>query len=225
MLTIAEAAALRAREVRAPADRPTKRRCAEDPASRAFVRASITGLQVRASTEEGGPLEFEGYASVTERAYQMYDFFGPYNEIVSAGAFDATLAMDGLDVPLVLAHDSLRRIARTTNGTLSLAADDTGLLARATLDPTDPDVAYITPKLLSGLVDEMSFMFRIDSGQWSPDYDEFRINAVDIHRGDVAIVGYGANPFTAGAALRAEAAPAPKTRQVVTDDDVAIRVY
>jgi hypothetical protein len=31
---------------------------------------------------------------------------------------------------------------------------------------------------------------------WSPDYTEYRIDAFDIHRGDVSIVGYGANPAT-----------------------------
>jgi phage head maturation protease len=67
-------------------------------------------------------------------------------------------------------------------------------------------VAYIAPKLRSGLVDEMSFAFRIESGQWSPDYTEYRINRFDIHRGDVAIVGYGANPYTVGS-LRQESAP------------------
>ena len=35
---------------------------------------------------------------------------------------------------------------------------------QADLDPDDQDVQYITPKLRSGLVDEMSFKFRINSG-------------------------------------------------------------
>src|SRR5438105_2874995 len=72
--------------------------------------------------------------------------------------------------------------------------DDTeGLLVRApSLDPEDVDVAYIAPKLRAGLVDEMSFRFRIDAGSWSPDWTEYHIEQYDIHRGDVAIVGYGA---------------------------------
>ena len=41
----------------------------------------------------------------------------------------------------------------------------------------------------------------VTRGQWSPDYTEFRIQEAEIHRGDVAIVGFGANPFT-DAALR-----------------------
>ena len=54
----------------------------------------------------------------------------------------------------------------------------------------------IAPKLRAELIDEMSFMFRITAGHWSPDYTEFRINAVDINRGDVSAVNFGANPTT-----------------------------
>jgi len=221
MMTLREAAERRAAGVAAPVDRPSHRRCAEEANSRALVRASVRDLQIRAKADAPDVLDFSGYASVTERAYEMWDMYGPYMEVVSAGAFDVTLARADLDVPLVLNHDSLRRIARTTNGTLSLSVDETGLLVGAPeLDATDCDVAYIAPKIRSGLIDEMSFKFAIDAGQWSPDYSEFRINAVDLHRGDVAIVGYGANPFTAGAALRA--APALRSgSEVVHADDLA----
>lgn len=197
---IERAAVARAAAMRAQGDRPRERRSSEAPstftASRAVVRRPI---EVRAAGD--GALNFLGYASVTESPYEMYDFFGPYSEIVSAGGFDKSLALGAdLDVPLVLNHDSLRRIARTTNGSLMLSTDDTGLLCDApNLDPNDADVAYIAPKLLSGLIDEMSFRFSIDAGQWSPDYMEFRINDANIQRGDVSIVGYGANPATTGA--------------------------
>lgn len=204
-----EAAAARAAAVRAPADRPQRRRCDEDAASLAIVRAAVAGIELaERATEDGSErLSFLGHASVTETPYEMYDMFGPYTEVVSATAFNGTLAQDGLDVPLVLDHETLRRIARTTNGTLALAVDERGLRVEADLDPTDADVAYIAPKLRSGLIDEMSFKFRITAGQWSPDYTEYRIEAVDIHRGDVAIVGYGANPHTAGAGLRSDERP------------------
>ena len=139
----------------------------------------------------------------------MYDCFGPYSEIVSLGAGAKSLANPDLDVPLVLQHDSLRRIASTTIaagnvGALSLSETADGLRVDAPqLDASDADVAYIMPKLQSGLIREMSFMFRITDGQWSPDYTEFRINAFDIDRGDVAIVGFGANPATSAEAREA----------------------
>jgi hypothetical protein len=45
----------------------------------------------------------------------------------------------------------------------------------------------------------------ITAGEWSEDFTEFHIHSVDIHRGDTSIVGYGANPLTTGAGLRAPA--------------------
>lgn len=210
-ITRAAAAAERAQHVRQRADRPSQRRAAEQTGSRAAVRAALSDIQVREAADGGGLLEFSGHASVYELGYEMWDMWGPYTEIVSTGAGTDSLARADLDVPLVLGHDQLRRMARTTTGTLTLVEDDTGLSVLApALDPADHDVAYIAPKLRAGLVDEMSFAFRIESGQWSPDYTEYRITRYDIHRGDVAIVGFGANPYT-GAALR-EPAAAPSSR-------------
>ena len=202
------AAEARSASVRESADRPSQRRCAEEPAASPLVRAQASGVQVRAASEGDGA-HFSGFASVYNRGYEMWDMFGPYTEQVSTGAGAESLARDDLDVPLVLAHDSLRRIARTTNGTLALSETDDGLLVDAPrLDRTDGDVAYILPKLESGLVDEMSFRFRIEAGSWSPDWSTYAIEGYDIHRGDVAIVGYGANPHTQGAGMRSQSLPA-----------------
>jgi hypothetical protein len=94
-------------------DRPSHRRCAEAKDAKAIVSVRATGLQVRAASDDG-PLTFEGYASVTGVGYEMYDMFGPYTEMVAPGAFADTRPAD-LDVPLVLGHDSLRRLpARRT---------------------------------------------------------------------------------------------------------------
>jgi HK97 family phage prohead protease len=197
------AARERSQAVAARADRPSQRRCAEEAGSPARMSAKVRNLQIR-SVDDEGPLEYRGLATVYEAGYEMWDYYGPYTEIVSAGAGAETLARSDLDVPLVLQHADLRRIARTTNGSLILADTDEGLDVHAPdLDREDHDVQYIVPKLRSGLIDEMSFKFRITAGQWSPDYMEYRINKYDIHRGDVAIVGYGANPHTSGSGLRA----------------------
>jgi Escherichia/Staphylococcus phage prohead protease len=201
-LTTREAAQRRGNEVRQRADRPSKRHNETDGSNR--IRAQVTGVEIRESANGDGLVQFDGHASVTETAYEMWDYFGPYSEVISAGAFDNSLARADLDVPFVLGHDQLRRIARTTTGTLHLSMDDRGLHVLSDLDPADQDVAYIVPKLRAGLIDEMSFAFRIVRGIWSPDYTEYRIEETDIHRGDVAIVGWGANPFT-DAGVRAAA--------------------
>jgi HK97 family phage prohead protease len=204
----AAAAERRSREIRTRADRPSQRRAAEETDSGAWVSAKIERMALavvqRSEDLDLGTLNFQGYASMTNRGYDMYDFFGPYTEKVAQGAFTSSLLRDDLDVPLVLQHQDLRRIARTTNGSLRLSEDSDGLKVDADLDPRDQDVQYIEPKLRSGLVDEMSFKFRINAGEWSPDYETYTITDVDIHRGDVAIVGYGASPHTKGAGLRSE---------------------
>lgn len=188
--------------------RPRKR------AGRPTVHATV-----RAVTTPDG-INFTGLASAYERGYEMYDVFGPYTEIVSYGAGMKSLGQSGLDVTLNLGHDQLRRIARTTNGTLTLRETSAGLEVEApNLNPDDADVQYILPKLNGGLIDEMSFAFRIVSGKWSPDYTEYRIDEYDLHRGDVAIVGYGANPNTS-AATRSQPAFAP-----ITEDETRMLSY
>lgn len=203
---ILAAARERSKGVAQRAHRPSQRRNQSAPSeSKPVARFGACTMSMRESSSAPEFLHFTGYASTYEQPYEMYDMFGPYTEVVTAGAASDSLNRADLDVPLVLQHESLRRIARTTNGTLTLSEDDHGLHVDAPqLDPADVDVAYIAPKIRSGLIDEMSFMFRITSGLWSPDWSEYRINAFEIHRGDVAIVGYGANPHTSGE-LRAAA--------------------
>lgn len=192
---LAAAAVARREAVGQQTDRPRQRRAGSGTSSRpaAVVRAQMT---VRDVSPNGG-LDFEGIASAYEQPYEMYDAFGIYSEVVSLGAGTRTLARADLDVPLVLQHDSMRRIARTSNGSLQIRESQHGLEVNAPgLDPDDKDVAYIVPKIRAGLVDEMSFMFSITRGSWSPDFTEYRIQEYDLHRGDVSIVGYGANPNT-----------------------------
>jgi HK97 family phage prohead protease len=98
-------------------------------------------------------------------------------------------------VNFLINHTGLS-MARTTAGTLELSADDTGLRSIAYLNPQRSDVRDLELALRDGALDQMSFAFRITEGQWSPDYSEYRITQVDLDRGDVSAVNYGANPFT-----------------------------
>jgi len=159
-------------------------------------RESFTAhLQTRGVEKDGKTfLQLEGCASVVEKSYRMFDCFGEYDEIVDAAAFDVTLAASP-DVVFLLNHTGLA-MARTKNGTLTLSADDEGLQSSALLNPTRSDVTDLAAAIDDGVVTEMSFAFRIESGQWSPDYTEYRINQVDLDRGDVSAVNYGANPHT-----------------------------
>lgn len=196
-------------------DRPRDRRNAEAGGKGRSGAVRIAHPLVRAAAEAPEAwLSFAGCASATGQGYEMWDWAGAYTEFVDPGAFGKTLARDDLDVPLVIEHVPGRRLARTTipagdPGHLALAETADGLMCQADLDPADPDVAYIAAKLSSGLIDEMSFRFMIVRGQWSPDWTQYNIQEVDIHRGDVAICAYGANPNTT-AELRTD----PKVEQL-----------
>lgn len=142
--------------------------------------------------------QVEGYASVYERGYEMWDWAGPYTEIVTRGAAEATLTAKP-DVVFLVNHRGLS-MARTTAGTLELWSDDTGLGNRAWLNPGRQDVRDLMHAIDDKAITEQSFAFMIDDGQWNADYTEFRINTFDLNRGDTGPVNYGANPHTSIAA-------------------------
>jgi HK97 family phage prohead protease len=144
----------------------------------------------------------EGYASTVERGYEMWDMFGPYTEVVTAGAFGQTLGADP-QVVFRFNHGGMP-MASTSNGRLQLWEDSTGLGDRAWLNPKRADVQDLIHALDDGDVTEQSFMFTIEDGRWSPDYSEYRIDRVNLDRGDVGPVTYGANPFTSVAARAGE---------------------
>lgn len=178
---------------------------------RDFTIADV--LVTRAATEGSTLVDFYGHASVTGKAYEMYG--GPdkggWNETVDKGAFKRTLAANP-DVPFKINHEGMN-LARTKAGTMNLREDSVGLEVKATLDTRDTNVNNLVVQMEAGNIDEMSFAFRIRGQQWlNADGEEVpwwdmsgidrHIQEVDIHKGDVSAVNYGANPFT-DAALRA----------------------
>lgn len=165
-------------------------------------RAFPVQLEVRAKKGTSGVSTIEGYASVTESPFEMWDWLGPYSEVVRTGAFGKTLA-ENPQVQLLLNHGGLA-MAYTKAGTLRLSEDSTGLHMEADVNTQRSDVTDMLAALGDGSVDEMSFAFRVTRQQWSPDYDQRDILEVDLHRGDVSVVNFGANPATSvSPALRA----------------------
>lgn len=149
-------------------------------------------------------LVLTGYAS-TFQPYEMYG--GPENygwiEHISRNAFDRTLR-ENPDLHLLINHGGMP-LARTKSGTLKLSVDDGGLRVEARLDRTDPDVQRLEPKMRRGDMDEMSFAFRVKSQEWSAaqgfehldDDQTYReITELSLHKGDVSVVNFGANPTT-----------------------------
>jgi hypothetical protein len=146
-----------------------------------------------------GTVGFRAYASITEHAYDMWDMFGPYTETIAATAFDQTL-QDQADVAYLLNHGGMT-LARTASRTLTLGVDESGLWYEPRLDPQNSVVRDVMSGIRRGDLNESSFAFRIIRGQWSPDWTAYRIEQVDMHRGDVSTVNYGANPATGDYAI------------------------
>lgn len=194
--------------------------CRQAPAEIPSTRNRLQefGAQLRVATVKRAGKDFyhfHGIASTVEQPYEMYDFWGPYTEVVDRGAFDNTLAASP-DVAFLLNHRGTT-MARTKSGTLELAATDEGLTSDAFCNPERGDVRDLALAIADGDIDQMSFAFRIVRGVWSPDYTEYRILEVDLDRGDVSAVNFGANPNTSIAARAKQALAA-------LDDDFPVPV-
>lgn len=153
----------------------------------------VEEFDVRSDVDE---LVLEGYASVFDKPYDILG--GPdgggWSEVVDKRAFDRTLK-NGPDVHLLINHDGLP-LANTRSGTMDLATDNRGLKVTARLDRSDPDVQRLAPKMRRGDLREMSFAFRTVRQEWSEDDTVRRLLEVNLHKGDVSVVNFGANPAT-----------------------------
>jgi hypothetical protein len=150
-------------------------------------RMAVAPVEVRDGADG---VTLVGYASTFNQPYDM----GWYRETVAPGAFTRSLGRTP-DVRLLINHDGLP-LARTTSGTLSLSEDGNGLMVEARLDPSDPDVAALLPKMRRGDLNQMSFGFRVldDGDEWSKDMSQRTLRNLDINDGDVSVVTYPANP-------------------------------
>jgi HK97 family phage prohead protease len=163
----------------------------------------IGEFEFRASS--GSMVHFSGYASVFNSPYNLYGgpAKGGFEERVAPGAFDATLRAKPT-VHLLVNHEGLPLAAtHAGQGTLRLSADPHGLLVNTDLDTRDPDVQRVMTKVERGDLREMSFGFITKRDEWRnakgemDDFGDYRtLTEVSLHRGDVSIVNYGANPAT-----------------------------
>lgn len=153
-------------------------------------RMAVSALEVR---EDSSTLTLTGYASTFNQPYDM----GWYTEVVDPNAFKRTLGRNP-DVRLLVNHDGLP-LARTTSGTLTLDTDARGLMVRADLDVSDPDVERLVPKMKRGDLNQMSFGFRTISDAWEDNMSKRTMRELDLNNGDVSMVTYPANPNTTAA--------------------------
>lgn len=133
---------------------------------------------VGADAEETGHI-VEGLAAVYEQETVIEDFFGEFNEVIRAGAFDET---DFSDVRLLVNHDfSGIALARSRNNnksdkpnTMQLTVDEEGVHIKADLDTENNEQARALYSAISrGDMDGMSFCFYVseDNQRWTEQGD------------------------------------------------------
>lgn len=175
--------------------------------ARAHRTLSIEARPIEVRTSQtGDTLFWDGYASVTNRAYTV--FGGPpygWNETVQRGAFKRTL-LNNADVSFLINHEGMS-LARTRSGTLTLMEDETGLRNVAELDMRQNAVRDLAVANERGDVNEQSFGFRVVADEWFDENGEpsnrqvgteRTITEINMNKGDVSAVNYGANDAAGG---------------------------
>lgn len=172
--------------------------------------ADFDSAEMRAD-DDGPSLDFRGHAAVFNSPTLIGSRDWGFVEWLSPGAFTPVL---GDDVRFLFNHDGLP-LARTTNGTLTLSEDRTGLLSNAQLADVSlsRDIAQLVTR---GDLSQMSFAFyygkysqgRIDVGDPErgghagvdipDDFDGLRYIQIETVRQlfDVSVVTYPAYPAT-----------------------------
>lgn len=106
--------------------------------------------------EEGEDLFIEGYFSVFNSPYRMWE---DYTEIVRNGAFRETLRKD--DIRALINHDTTLVLGRTAAGTLELSEDEHGLFGRVKVNRNDQDAMNAYARVQRGDVTQCSFGFDV----------------------------------------------------------------
>lgn len=132
--------------------------------------------------DDDGVVKVSGYAAVFGEETNVA---GMFTEVIERGAFKDAIGRD--DVVFLVNHSDLP-LARTRAGTLELSEDDHGLLMRAELDASDPDVARIVPKMKRGDLDKMSFAFWPEKEEWDDTQDPPKRTIRQASLYDVSIV-------------------------------------
>lgn len=116
-------------------------------------------LELRLEGPEGAP-KLIGWSPIWN---SLSVDLGGFREKVMPGATRKTIREQ--DVPLLVNHDGLP-LASSMAGSMTLAEDDRGLRFETTLDPSDPDVQRLLPKMRRGDMRKTSFAFIPTREEW-----------------------------------------------------------
>lgn len=136
--------------------------------------------------EDGDVIKVSGYAAVFNQDANIGDWF---IERIAPGAFSNAIGRD--DVVFLINHEGLP-MARTRSGTLTLREDSRGLFMESELDPEDPDVKLIIPKMRRGDLDKMSFRFTPIKQEWDDSGETPVRTLIEVGLSDVSIVTFPA---------------------------------
>lgn len=154
----------------------------------------LQNLELRVDGDTGAPT-VEGYASVFNSLSEVLFEWnaGRFREKVTPGAFAKTIREQ--NIPLLVEHTNLP-LATTGARTLDLGEDDYGLHFRSVLEPSDPDVARLVPKMRRGDMNRCSFGFIPIRESWD-DKAKPRVRTLhEVKLMDVSIVARPAYPAT-----------------------------
>jgi len=127
-------------------------------------RTAMATTEVRAS--DTGGFTIVGHGAVFDSKCEDLGF----REVIQRGAFRKVLAQRGLDVLGLWDHDPARLLARTTNGTLTLREDPTGLYYEMQVPGGVSYAEDLRILVEGGFINKSSFAFRVSDGQsWSED--------------------------------------------------------
>lgn len=149
--------------------------------------------------EEDGELYIEGYFSVFNTEYRLWD---GASETVLPGAFSGALSGD---IRALIDHDTRLVLGRTKARTLELREDSRGLWGRIRVNRNDVDAMNLYSRIQRGDVDQCSFGFDINQEEYVERDDgsvQWRIKAVTLY--EVSVVTFPAYAETSVQARKAE---------------------
>lgn len=124
---------------------------------------NLKEMRAVSSGDEEKTYKVRGYATTFNEPYTMYE--DEYMVIQEQVAPDAFEGADVSDVIMQYDHEG-RVFARTRNNTLTLTADDHGLLIEADLGGTEAG-RQLYDEIDKGYTDRMSFGFTVDSDEYT----------------------------------------------------------
>lgn len=128
--------------------------------------------------EEDGKQYLEGYFSVFDQPYEVYDH---WEETVAPGAFSRYLA-SGEDTKVLWNHDTSLVLGSTRAKTAFLKEDEIGLFGRVEINKQDQDAVNAYARIARGDVDGCSFGFDVArQEEWWDDDGGYHTRILEVY--------------------------------------------